>query len=100
MTVETSAIVLHETDDVATALVPVSAGDVLTIATPAGPLEITAERAVPRCHKIAVRAVEAGAPVRKYGAVIGVATRAIAPGEHVHEHNLVSRRARPGGPNG
>jgi altronate hydrolase len=30
-----------------------------------------------------------GAPVRKYGQVIGFASRAIAPGEWVHEHNVV-----------
>ena len=32
--------------------------------------------------------VPAGGQVRKYGQVIGVATRAIAAGEHVHTHNL------------
>ena len=35
-----------------------------------------------------------GAPVRKYGECIGVATADIAPGSHVHVHNMESRRAR------
>jgi len=39
-------------------------------------------------HKVAVRRREIGEPVRRYGEVIGVATRGIAPGEHVHVHNL------------
>ncbi|MEW5935370.1 MAG: SAF domain-containing protein, partial [Bacillota bacterium] len=30
--------------------------------------------------------------VIKYGVAIGVAERAIAPGEHVHVHNLKSAR--------
>lgn len=43
---------------------------------------------IPRGHKVAVRSVELGSQVRKYGQSIGVATRHIAPGEHVHSHNL------------
>lgn len=43
---------------------------------------------VPQGHKLAVRPVAAGSPVRKYGQVIGVATTDIAAGEHVHVHNL------------
>jgi len=43
---------------------------------------------VPRGHKAAVRAIAAGAPIRKYGQIIGVATAPIAAGDHVHTHNL------------
>lgn len=43
---------------------------------------------VPPGHKIATRAIPAGVPVRRYGQIIGSATRAIAPGEHVHVHNV------------
>jgi altronate hydrolase len=39
-------------------------------------------------HKIAVRAISQGAEVRKYGQVIGFASRDIVPGDHVHVHNL------------
>lgn len=39
-------------------------------------------------HKLAVRGIPAGGAVRKYGQVIGFATRDIAPGEWVHTHNL------------
>lgn len=39
-------------------------------------------------HKLAVRFIPAGAPVRKYGQVIGFAGRDIQPGEWVHTHNL------------
>jgi altronate hydrolase len=43
---------------------------------------------VPGGHKVALRDIPAGAHVLRYGQVIGVATRAIVAGEHVHTHNL------------
>ena len=43
---------------------------------------------VPLGHKVAIRDIAAGAPVIKYGVSIGHATRDIAPGDHVHLHNL------------
>jgi altronate hydrolase len=43
---------------------------------------------VPPGHKLAVRAIAAGQPVRRYGQVIGFASQAIRPGQHVHVHNL------------
>ena len=39
-------------------------------------------------HKIAISFIERGTAVLKYGAVIGLATKDIEPGEHVHLHNL------------
>ena len=41
-------------------------------------------------HKYARRPIAAGEPVVKYGMPIGRATRPIAPGEHVHVHNLAT----------
>ncbi len=49
---------------------------------------ITVAGLVPPGHKLAVRAVAAGQPVRRYNQIIGSATQAIAPGQHVHTHNL------------
>jgi galactarate dehydratase len=43
---------------------------------------------IPRGHKIAVAAIAQGGPVTKYGQIIGFATEDIAPGQHVHTHNL------------
>src|SRR3954470_19649760 len=40
-------------------------------------------------HKIATSAIPEGGKVLKYGQLIGFASRAIAPGEHVHLHNLI-----------
>lgn len=49
---------------------------------------VTVVGLVPPGHKVAVRAIPAGAPVRRYNQVIGVARQDIAPGQHVHSHNL------------
>lgn len=43
---------------------------------------------VPPGHKIATQAIAAGEPVRRYNQIIGTATQPIAPGQHVHTHNL------------
>ena len=43
---------------------------------------------VPPGHKLATRAISTGEPVWRYGQVIGNATQPIAPGQHVHSHNL------------
>jgi altronate hydrolase len=82
------AIVLDPLDNVATALVPLGAGR--RIETEGGAVTLAA--AIPRGHKFALRAIGAGEPVVKYGQPIGRATAAIAPGEHVHSHNLATQR--------
>jgi len=38
-------------------------------------------------HKVALRAIQSGESIIKYGIPIGVATQDIEPGEHVHTHN-------------
>lgn len=78
-------LVLREGDDVAVATRELNPGDTAS-APGTGPVAV--RQPVPRGHKIALRAVPAGAEVHKYGQVIGVATTDIAPGDHVHAHNL------------
>ena len=39
-------------------------------------------------HKFAVRPIKEGEPVYKYGQIIGFAGKEIAPGDHVHVHNV------------
>ncbi|MDR1060826.1 MAG: altronate dehydratase family protein, partial [Clostridiales bacterium] len=52
---------------------------------------LRAAQDVPMGHKIALRPIAAGENVVKYGYPIGAATRAIAPGEWVHTHNVATR---------
>jgi altronate hydrolase len=74
---------LNPADDVVIARVELAAGTTLV---KEGNVAVAAR--VPAGHKIAVRAVKTGQPVRRYNQIIGFATRDIAPGEHVHVHNL------------
>src|SRR5271169_2152113 len=48
---------------------------------------VAAMERIPAGHKAAVRAIAAGEPIRRYGQIIGFASRAIAPGCHAHVHN-------------
>jgi altronate hydrolase len=50
--------------------------------------EVAVRGLIPPGHKVAMRDIAAGEPVRRYDQVIGFATKPIAAGEHVHVHNL------------
>ncbi len=50
--------------------------------------EIAIAQMIPPGHKVAIRGVAKGEPVRRYGQIIGFASRDIAPGQHVHSHNI------------
>ena len=49
---------------------------------------LTVKDAIPAGHKIALRSIPIGQPVRRYNQIIGFATKPISAGEHVHVHNL------------
>lgn len=83
---------IHPADDVAVALRDVPAGVALDPALGVPPGTVVA-RDISRGHKIALRAITARQPVVKYGLAIGRATAAIAPGDHVHVHNLATALA-------
>lgn len=80
MTPAALAIRLHPADDVLIAMRQLVAGAQIEGVPVVG--------LVPPGHKVAVRAIAAGAPVHRYGQVIGLATQPIRAGEHVHVHNL------------
>jgi altronate dehydratase len=86
----TTAIVISAEDNVATALEAIERGQTVH----AGGATVTATEAIPRGHKIALRAIGAGDRVIKYGSPIGSASQAIAAGAHVHTHNVASTRGR------
>ena len=68
-------------DDVAVALRDLAAGE---------GAEVVIAEPIPKGHKVALRAIAAGAPVRKFGFPIGRALTDIAAGAHVHTHNLAT----------
>lgn len=83
------ALRLHPEDDVAVVLEPAQPGDVVVVGNDA----VVVQEPVPRFHKVAVRDLEEGHPVRKVGEVIGATTQPVRRGQHVHVHNLRSLRA-------
>ncbi len=86
-----TAFQVHAADNVATLLDHADAGTALRIIGAAQEKEITAQEAIALGHKIAVAPIAEGAEVTKFGVVIGIATRAIAPGVWVHLHNCRSQ---------
>src|SRR5258706_14625931 len=52
---------------------------------------VVCKERIPAGHKVATRAVAKDEPVRRYSQIIGFATQPIAPGQHVHVHNLEVR---------
>ena len=78
------AVLLHPDDAVVIARQPLLPRTVIRT----GDGEIRVAAMIPPGHKVARRAVENGGEIRKYCQIIGYATRPIAPGDHVHSHNL------------
>lgn len=83
-------IVINERDNVATALDGLRAGGDALVEVAERVEKIRLVSDVPKGHKFALAGIDEGAPVVKYGEVIGRATAKIRRGEHVHVHNLAS----------
>ena len=80
------AIVLATSDNVGVLTADVRPGsDVLV-----GDRELSVKDPIPFGHKIALTPIASGADIVKFGVPIGRAKAAIAPGEHVHIHNIES----------
>jgi len=75
---------LHADDNVCVAARPLTAGSLVQ----AGDVTLEVTQFVPMGHKLAVRPISTGEPIRKYGQVIGHSSGTIGVGEWVHSHNL------------
>ena len=91
---ERKFILLHKKDNTVTALLDLDQGEALTIDAESGAGTILLRQKIPYAHKFARSFISKGTDVIKYGEVIGVASADIQPGEHVHVHNVESKRAR------
>ncbi|MEJ5991351.1 altronate dehydratase family protein [Ramlibacter sp. PS3R-8] len=76
----TPFIRLHPADDVLIARTQLVGGAAIE--------NVTARGLIPPGHKVAMRDIAVGQPVRRYNQIIGFASKPIAAGEHVHTHNL------------
>lgn len=90
------ALIIHPADNVANLIGAGDRGSEVrcTVEGESGTESIELLDDLPANHKLARREIEAGAPIVKYGLVIGTASRAIRRGEHVHAHNIESNRGR------
>jgi len=87
-----SAIVINEADNVATAVKQLTSGAQAKVMIGNREETITLRDDVPFLHKFALKGIAKGEVVTKYGQPIGEATTPIKKGEHVHSHNMRSRR--------
>jgi len=85
------AIMLDPRDTVAVLIEDAGAGARIVLqgdGSAGGPADLIAAEAIPYGHKVAVRPMEAGDPVIKYGEKMGIARARIDVGRHVHVHNV------------
>ncbi len=81
---ENAVILLHPDDNVAIARLTLPAGQAIIINS----LRLITNAVIPAGHKVALHDFSLGAPVQRYGNLIGFTTAAIKAGDHVHTHNL------------
>ena len=88
------AILIHDKDNVAVALRDIHENEEIAIGKENGRFRMRVSEAIPFGHKFAVRSLEKGETIVKYGEVIGRTTDAIPLGAHAHIHNIESLRGR------
>ncbi|GAA4726114.1 UxaA family hydrolase [Brevibacillus fulvus] len=88
------ALMLKAADSVAVALRKLEKGSVVSVFFQERMFQIVLKDSIEFGHKFAVVPMRKGDDVRKYGEVIGMASRDIAVGEHVHVHNVEGKRGR------
>jgi altronate dehydratase small subunit len=88
------ALIIHPDDNVATALRPLAAGEIIGVSAGGQERSVKLLQPIPFGHKFALRDIPAGENVIKYGEKIGLAAAAISRGGHVHIHNVEGSRGR------
>ena len=91
------ALMMDNKDNVATAIAELHAGEAVSVLVNSERLEVKLGEAIRFGHKFAVKPINKGEDVVKYGQSIGRSTSAIAVGQHIHTHNVESMRSG-GGP--
>lgn len=89
-----SAIVVDKKDNVATALRQLEQENSIRVEIDDYAVNVTLSQTIPFGHKFALKDIEPGEPIIKYGEVIGLATRKIIKGEHTHVHNVEGLKGR------
>ena len=88
------AILIDKKDNVATALGELEEGKAIQVGIEDHIVDIVLAQNIPFGHKFSLKDIEQGEAVIKYGETIGLATKQIRQGEHVHVHNVESQKGR------
>jgi altronate dehydratase small subunit len=94
VTVKQSTIVIDKRDNVATALRKLEPEERIQLKIEDRIIDITLSQTIPFKHKFALKDIEPGGAIIKYGEVIGLATKKIKKGEHTHVHNVEGLKGR------
>jgi len=94
---ERQFLLLHEKDNTLTAIKDLARGTDIRFGPDTEGGRITLRQRIPYAHKFARTLIPKCTDVIKYGEVIGIATSDIRSGDHVHVHNVESKRLRGGG---
>ncbi|HCX62814.1 MAG TPA: hydrolase [Clostridiales bacterium] len=81
-------MIINEKDDVAVVGEEIAANDDLYFVKDEEKVIFKALNNIPIYHKVAIKNIEKGKDVIKYGEKIGFASQDIKMGEHVHLHNI------------
>ena len=87
-----NAMIIDAKDNVAVAIEPIAKGDNAVYVCEGREVSLPALEDITIYHKLAARDIAKGEPVVKYGEHIGIASRDIKAGEHVHVHNVEGHR--------
>ena len=87
-----NAMIIDAKDNVAVAIEPIAKGDNAVYVCEGREVSLPALEDITIYHKLATRDIAKGEPVVKYGEHIGIASRDIKAGEHVHVHNVEGHR--------
>ena len=79
---EQKTLLLNPDDNVALALSEIAEGE------STGHDNLVSQEKIPAGHKIAVKKIDAGQPIIKYGQIIGVASHTLPAGSYIHTHNV------------
>ena len=85
-----NALMMDKTDNVVTCVADIAAGETVCYRNGEEVCTLVAKEAVPYCHKIAIKDVEEGGEIIKYGESLGKTSEEIKTGYWVSHKNLFS----------
>ena len=85
-----NAILINPMDDVVTVITELTEGDRAVFFKNEEITQVSVVGTIPKYHKLAIRDIAKTEPLRKYGEIIGKATKDISLGSHVQDHNMAS----------